>query len=134
MCPSIVGTHLPCSTWFFGHANVRLCRFSIHLSLANSILPRPLVRCLEQHPNLLSLQRIGAWSLFNLLDGQPRPTVDVATVNMVNTVRVFLYVSNHSYSSSPSSVVHKCLTPLLTDEVVLCCYFPVLSENFGCRV
>ncbi|CAM9762055.1 unnamed protein product, partial [Ectocarpus sp. 8 AP-2014] len=43
----------------------------------------PLVRCLEQHQNLLSLQRIGAWSLFNLLDGQPRPTVDVATVNMV---------------------------------------------------
>ncbi|CAN0042978.1 unnamed protein product [Ectocarpus sp. 6 AP-2014] len=43
----------------------------------------PLVRCLEQHQTLLSLQRIGAWSLFNLLDGQPRPTVDVATVNMV---------------------------------------------------
>ena len=45
---------------------------------------RPLVRCLEQHPSLLSLQRIGAWSLFNLFDGQPRPTVDVATVSMVS--------------------------------------------------
>lgn len=42
------------------------------------------MRCLEQHQTLLSLQRIGAWSLFNLLDGQPRPTVDVATVNMVS--------------------------------------------------
>ena len=47
---------------------------------------RPLVRCLEQHPSLLSLQRIGAWSLFNLFDGQPRPTVDVPTVSMVSVI------------------------------------------------
>ncbi|CAM9933922.1 unnamed protein product, partial [Discosporangium mesarthrocarpum] len=40
----------------------------------------PLVRCLQQHPTLVSLQRIGAWSLCNLFDGQPRPTVDVPMV------------------------------------------------------
>ena len=48
------------------------------------------MRCLEQHPSLLSLQRIGAWSLFNLLDGQPRPTVDVPTVNTVRQTDVIV--------------------------------------------
>ena len=30
----------------------------------------PLLRCMEQHPSNLSLQRIGAWTLSNLVEGQ----------------------------------------------------------------
>lgn len=51
-----------------------------------SLLPRPIVRRLEQHPTLLNLQRIGAWAIFNLLDGQPRPTIEIATVSMVRRI------------------------------------------------
>ncbi|CAM9262705.1 unnamed protein product [Ascophyllum nodosum] len=43
----------------------------------------PIVRRLEQHPTMLNLQRIGAWAILNLLDGQPRPAVEVATVSTV---------------------------------------------------
>lgn len=66
------------------------------LSILFFIFPRPLVRCMEQHPSLLSLQRIGAWSLCNLCDGQPRPTVDVATVD---TVSIILVVGIVKFSS-----------------------------------
>lgn len=39
-----------------------------------------LVKCLERSGNVLSLQRIGSWTLSNLFDGQPRPQFDIAMV------------------------------------------------------
>ncbi|CAM9140267.1 unnamed protein product, partial [Hapterophycus canaliculatus] len=70
----------------------------------------PLVRCLEQHSTLLSLQRIGAWSLFNLLDGQPRPTIDVATVNMVMPAinRLLMAGDSEVLSHACSALSHLC--------------------------
>ena len=47
--------------------------------LAAGILPS-LVSCLEKHPKNVSLQRIGSWTISNLVDGQPRPTINVDKV------------------------------------------------------
>lgn len=47
--------------------------------LSANVLP-PLVSCLALRPNVLSLLRIGSWTLSNLCDGQPRPTLEL---NMV---------------------------------------------------
>jgi len=47
--------------------------------LAAGVLPS-LVSCLEKHPKNIPLQRIGSWTLSNLVDGQPRPTINVDRV------------------------------------------------------
>jgi len=47
--------------------------------LSAGILPS-LVSCLEKYPKCVSLQRIGSWTISNLVDGQPRPTINVDKV------------------------------------------------------
>ncbi|CAM9165653.1 unnamed protein product [Chrysoparadoxa australica] len=83
----------------------------------------PIAKCMATHSNLVSLLRIGSWTLSNLFDGQPRPHLDISII-MPTLTMLLDYEDTEVLSHTCWALSHLCDGPS--------CHMKAVAEAGAC--